>query len=482
MRRSLFLAALLPIAFTVRAQMGIWSSYGNGTGSGNTGTFYTIQFPTADTGYISGSSGTVLKTTDGGANWSSVSIPNITTNFLALYFVSGSQGYVAGGNPNKIYTTTDGGANWTDAGSGGSIAQINSIFFPTPQIGYFASNTSVIRRTLNGGTSWQSATVPTTANYTGIHFPTAGTGYAVGSNSALLTSADTGLTWTAMTSPVTATFTSVHFPTPTTGYAVGTGGVILKYTPATGWVAQTSNTGSSLRSVYFLSAGKGFAVGDGGTIVSTVDGGTTWTVNTSGVTTTLRGVFVAPTGRPFAAGFSNVVLRYTPNTPLPVAVTGFAARAAGTANILTWGGSLTGARIVVERSTTGQEFRPLGTVTGSGAVAYSYTDEAPAAMCYYRLRVSGENGEESYSPVALVRRGTSGGTVTLAPQPAAGSLTVTNTDASLNGGIAVVLDIQGREAARFALAPSVTLHVSGWAPGLYALRLPSGEVLRVVKQ
>ncbi|RYD52131.1 MAG: right-handed parallel beta-helix repeat-containing protein [Sphingobacteriales bacterium] len=183
----------------------------------------------------------------------------------------------------------------------------------------------------------------------------------------------------------------------------------------------------------------------------------------------------------FSGFFAHTV--QTPTT-LPVVLTAFTARPDGSRNALSWRTTSTGSSVfTIERSTTGSGFTDIGIVKGDKNSDYSFTDEAPATSSYYRLRVTAENGEASYSPVALVRRGTTGGgTVTLAPQPASESLTVTNTDPSLNGGTATVLDIQGREVARFLLAPSVTLDLSGWVPGLYALRLPSGEVLRVVKQ
>jgi parallel beta-helix repeat protein len=171
-------------------------------------------------------------------------------------------------------------------------------------------------------------------------------------------------------------------------------------------------------------------------------------------------------------------------TPLPLALTNFTARAAGSANLLFWSAvGMEGSAFTIERSTTGSGFADIGTVKSDKGSDYSFADEAPAAISYYRLRILAESGQETYSPVVPVRRGTAGsGNVTLAPQPAAGSLTLTNTDVSLNGSTAVVLDIQGREVARFTLAPSVMLDLSGWAPGLYAMRLASGEVLRLVRQ
>ncbi len=82
-----------------------------------------------------------------------------------------------------------------------------------------------------------------------------------------------------------------------------------------------------------------------------------------------------------------------------------------------------------------------------------------------------------------MRRGSAAAdAVTLAPQPAAGVLEIATTDAALAGTVATVLDVQGREVARLRLDTHVRLDVSVWAPGVYALRLANGTVLRVVKQ
>lgn len=82
--------------------------------------FQQIEFPTPDTGYIGGTFGRIYRTTDGGTNWTPVSIP-------ALASLTGFSGQVALGAADKntlfywtlisttryMFKSTDAGATWT---------------------------------------------------------------------------------------------------------------------------------------------------------------------------------------------------------------------------------------------------------------------------------------------------------------------------------------------------------------------------------
>jgi predicted outer membrane repeat protein len=184
-------------------------------------------------------------------------------------------------------------------------------------------------------------------------------------------------------------------------------------------------------------------------------------------------------------GFSGFFAHTTStNTPLPASLLSFSGRATGKANDLNWTVAHEKASTVyaIERSTTSSGFETIGTVRGTEATEYHFEDGTVSGTAYYRLRIA-SGGEESYSAVVVIRRGTAAaGYITLAPQPAAGTLTVSSTDRSMDGSVAFVIDVQGREMTRFVLSPTNSIDISGWAPGMYALRLPDGEVLRVVKQ
>jgi len=69
---------------------------------------YGVQFVNTDSGFVVGSQGTILKTTDGGLNWVNISPAGITSTFFDLYFWNADIG-LAVGSDGIIVRTTDGG-------------------------------------------------------------------------------------------------------------------------------------------------------------------------------------------------------------------------------------------------------------------------------------------------------------------------------------------------------------------------------------
>jgi hypothetical protein len=185
-------------------------------------------------------------------------------------------------------------------------------------------------------------------------------------------------------------------------------------------------------------------------------------------------------------GFSGFFAHSTlNNTALPVKLLSFTAQVAGTANAISWqvAGQDAGTTYRIERSATGSEFVTIGAVAAGNKNEYSFfDDEAPTAVTYYRLRIISENGEHSYSTTVLVRHrmaGTNG--VTLYPVPVTSLLNLQNTDAALEGSIAIVQDIQGKEILRFTMRNEISVDATNWPAGLYVLRLASGNITRFTK-
>ncbi len=78
--------------------------------------FRSVHFPTPTTGYICGSSGTLLKTTDSGRSWRTIRSGGSTGKsnqpFRALWFTSEEKGYLVG-DGGLFWRTENGGADWT---------------------------------------------------------------------------------------------------------------------------------------------------------------------------------------------------------------------------------------------------------------------------------------------------------------------------------------------------------------------------------
>lgn len=78
--------------------------------------FYrSVHFPSPQTGYAVGYSGTIIKTTDAGVNWEKLrNGDKITVGdkpFRSVFFVSEDKGYIVG-DGGLFWTTSDGGDNW----------------------------------------------------------------------------------------------------------------------------------------------------------------------------------------------------------------------------------------------------------------------------------------------------------------------------------------------------------------------------------
>ena len=124
-----------------------------------------MDFANELTGYAAGTVGTIMKTTDGGGNWS---LKNInTTAFLSSVSVADNN-IVLASNRN-IYRTSNGGDNWTQVYTNSGNLSI-FLDFPTRSTGYAAGGIGIILKSTNGGVNWLSQTSPVSQAFYDISF------------------------------------------------------------------------------------------------------------------------------------------------------------------------------------------------------------------------------------------------------------------------------------------------------------------------
>ncbi|MCC7507468.1 MAG: T9SS type A sorting domain-containing protein [Saprospiraceae bacterium] len=152
-----------------------------------------------------------LKSTDGGASWTSQSLAPQLAMLTDLYFSSPDTGFAFGGtNANiqlsrcKILRTTDGGQNWTPVYESGRPFEIVwKAHFPSAATGYatvlsYAPNTleRFVAKTTDGGLNWtELPLVDNGAKAFGIGFLNDNTGW-VGCDNSIYETTDGGLSWT----------------------------------------------------------------------------------------------------------------------------------------------------------------------------------------------------------------------------------------------------------------------------------------------
>lgn len=93
--------------------------------------FQSVQFPTSAVGYICGSSGTILKTTDSGLSWQTIREGGSTGKrnqpFRALWFVNAETGFLVGDN-GLFWRTENGGADWAQVQEAPAEADFTGVF------------------------------------------------------------------------------------------------------------------------------------------------------------------------------------------------------------------------------------------------------------------------------------------------------------------------------------------------------------------
>ncbi|MGB5074456.1 MAG: YCF48-related protein, partial [Bacteroidota bacterium] len=148
-----------------------------------------------DYGYVVGSMGTLLKTTDSGENWEVLS--QFTLYPLAdVHFVDRTTGtYVGAGC--TIFRTTDGGTSWVQQSSGipGGWFSLNGVFFLDAHIGFIIGEWGTLLHTTDGGENWQVLPSGTGNLLMAVTFADAQNGTIVGHSGTILRTTTGGVTW-----------------------------------------------------------------------------------------------------------------------------------------------------------------------------------------------------------------------------------------------------------------------------------------------
>jgi photosystem II stability/assembly factor-like uncharacterized protein len=149
--RALATSILALMTVVVNAQYFNWALLN----SGSTQTLNDLFFTSSQVGFAVGVSGTILKTSNGGATWLGLS-SSTSEPLQCIYFVNDSIGFVGGGSSQPVLLkTTNGGNSWSLLNTNTHSGSIVDIAFATHGTAGFMITADSIYYSNDGGQSWQ---------------------------------------------------------------------------------------------------------------------------------------------------------------------------------------------------------------------------------------------------------------------------------------------------------------------------------------
>ncbi|MGH1365273.1 MAG: YCF48-related protein [Calditrichia bacterium] len=305
-----------------------------------------IAFLDENVGYSVGIFGEIVKTTDCGQTWETISSP--TRKRLNAITFNGNGIGIAVGDSGAIIRSNDFGNSWTPIGST-TEEWLTTVTFLDDSTGMAAGRNGTILRTEDAGQNWQLNTLPelpdinfvfnshevyfdstslcfcedgityysqdfgktwtrvtpiSTEDLLGAAISPNGDMFAVGENGTLIKSTDRGINWQNIVIGTAATLYSIGFFANGNGMIGSDFGQVFRTEDGGGsWgLLQPDIIRSTLQAIFFISVLKGWAVGGDGNILVTTDGGLTWVKQTSGVAGFINDIHFIDENKGFAVG------------------------------------------------------------------------------------------------------------------------------------------------------------------------------------
>ena len=250
---------------TFYAQLG--SFYNFNTEWNTEKTYLDVFFINDSIGWVVGSDGTILKTTNAGLSWA---IQNSSTNqdIHTVVFFDSLNGRAF--TEEKVLTSSNGGNNWSILNNN-HYSQKASFGSRLVGCSYVYNH---ISRTTNGGVSWTDIMFVEN-NIKDIFFVSENYGFICGENALLGQTSDGGLTWPRQSASYFELL-AVDAVSASLGWSVGINGAVVRISNFPTVYQQQSNINQSLVSVDFINNTDGWIVSRTGRILKTTNAGSLW--------------------------------------------------------------------------------------------------------------------------------------------------------------------------------------------------------------
>lgn len=320
---------LLPVVcFLLSAFCFLPSAYCSSWTRQNSGTMawlHAVHFLNRNHGWVAGSKGTLLETTNGGQTWTKVHLPT-EDNLRDVYFANDHDGWlVCERDVFKLKTndearsyllrTNDGGLTWqrVPLGSAANDLRMVRAAFTDSEHGWVFGEGGIALFTRDDGATWSRQILPTKYLLLGGAFVDEQHGWLVGAGATILQTSDGGMSWHngIVRNGAATRFAATSFVGNRLGWAVGSAGRVFATTDGgRTWFAEASNVDADLMDTKFIDAGNGWIAGTNGTLLHTIDGGARWSMESSGTTHALERLFFTDRDHGWAVGFGGTILSY----------------------------------------------------------------------------------------------------------------------------------------------------------------------------
>lgn len=250
--------------------------------TGNDETLTDLSFGTTSVGYICGSMGTLLKSTDKGDSWTKVRT-DIQSSLNCIQAIDDKNVYTA---RNELYHTPDGGTTWETSGPENSGSGIFDLYFVNQSTGFITKNG--VMKSTDAGKTWAlkfdaAADEEYYAlNYDQLQFLNETVGYCAGGKTYdgssvgnMVKTVDGGATWINLKMTMSE-ITSFHFLDANNGFIFNFNQELWKTTDGgTTWTKVSSEVPDKYPDCYFINASK-IVLRTAKNIYHSVDGGLSW--------------------------------------------------------------------------------------------------------------------------------------------------------------------------------------------------------------
>jgi len=158
---------------------------------------WSVYFLNQNLGWVAGQYGKIQKTTDGGSHWIEQNVDD-SYDLRSVFFVDENNGWVVGklNWPGLALHTTNGGLNWSPISLDSvSFTYLYDVQFIDVNKGWIVGAEGKIFKTTDGGSSWNVQSSGTSYDLHSVHFIDQNTGWVVGDDGLILKTSTGGVTF-----------------------------------------------------------------------------------------------------------------------------------------------------------------------------------------------------------------------------------------------------------------------------------------------